>query len=111
MGVPVSFFEINHMRCIVEIAFRSGNLIPELSFGTHMFQDLVESNIFYIALFPEEESSYLNMKSLDEAEDLLEKILPQHGRFKGTIKILDFKDKGLTILSDIVSQKVICVFG
>jgi len=110
MGVPVSFFEINHMRCIVEIAFKSGNLIPELSFGTHMFQDLVESNIFYIALFPEEESSSLNLKALDEAEDIMEQILPQHSRFRDIIKVLDFKDKGLTVLSDIASQKVICVF-
>lgn len=110
MGVPVSFFEINHMRCIVEIAFKSGNLIPELSFGTHMFQDLVESNIFYIALFPEEEGSYLNLKALDEAEDIMEQILPQHSRFRNIIKVLDFKDKDLTVLSDIASQKVICVF-
>ncbi|MFA5104040.1 MAG: PEP/pyruvate-binding domain-containing protein [Candidatus Margulisiibacteriota bacterium] len=112
MGVPVSFFEINHMRCVVEIAFKSGNLIPELSFGTHMFQDLVESNIFYIAVFPEEEeSSYLNIKVLNEKENLLEKILPQHNRLKDVIKVLDFKDREITILSDIVSQKVICVFG
>lgn len=111
MGVPVSFFEINHMRCIVEIAFKSGNLIPELSFGTHMFQDLVESNIFYIAVFPEEEGSYLNVKAIDAAENMLEKILPQHHRFKDIIKLLDLKDKGLAILSDITLQKVICVLG
>ena len=111
MGVPVSFYEINHVRCIVEIAFKSGNLIPELSFGTHMFQDLVESNIFYIALFPDEKGSFLNEEIINSSQDILEQILPQNSkRLKDVIKVLDFQNKKLELISDIASQKVICLF-
>jgi len=111
MGVPVSFFEINHVRCVVEIAFKSGNLIPELSFGTHMFQDLVESNIFYVALFPEEDGCFLNEGMIRDADNIIEQIVPQHKRLKDVIRVIDFGEKELRIVSDIVSQKVICFSG
>ena len=52
MGIPVTFSEINNISILVEIALMRDNLIPELSYGTHFFQDLVETDIFYIALFP-----------------------------------------------------------
>jgi hypothetical protein len=47
MGVPVTFSEINNIAAIAEIAYKDGSLIPDLSFGTHFFQDLVEMDIFY----------------------------------------------------------------
>ncbi|MDD5679801.1 MAG: PEP/pyruvate-binding domain-containing protein, partial [Candidatus Omnitrophica bacterium] len=60
LGVPVSFFEINNMSILSEVAFEGGNLVPELSFGTHFFQDLVESNILYVALFPKDGKNIFN---------------------------------------------------
>ncbi len=56
LGVPVKFAEINNIAVLAEVAFSAGNLMPELSFGTHFFQDLVETNIFYIALFPDKKT-------------------------------------------------------
>jgi hypothetical protein len=53
LGVPVKFSEINNMAAIGEVAFAEGDLMPELSFGSHFFQDLVEADIFYLALFPD----------------------------------------------------------
>ena len=53
LGVPVRFSEINNVTFLGEIAYTDGNLMPELSFGTHFFQDLVETNIFYLAIFPD----------------------------------------------------------
>jgi len=39
---------------LLEIARKKGNYLPELSFGTHFFQDLVEANIRYIPLYPDD---------------------------------------------------------
>ena len=39
---------------LVEIAYEGGNLMPELSFGTHFFQDLVESDIFLRCNLPQQ---------------------------------------------------------
>ena len=46
LGVPVTFAEINHMTVLVEIAFPGGNLMPELSFGTHFFRTLSRRAFF-----------------------------------------------------------------
>jgi len=43
----------------VEIAFARDGAVPEVSYGTHFFQDLVESDIAYTPLFPDAEGSEL----------------------------------------------------
>ena len=53
MGVQVSYSDINNTAALIEIARKKSNYIPELSFGTHFFQDLVESNIRYLPLYPD----------------------------------------------------------
>ena len=60
LGVPVSFSEINNVSVMVEVAYEGGNLMPELSFGTHFFMDLVETDIFYAAIFPQKENVIFN---------------------------------------------------
>jgi hypothetical protein len=37
LGIPVGFHEISNVSVLVEIAYEGGNLMPELSFGTHFF--------------------------------------------------------------------------
>jgi len=65
MGVPITFSEINKITVVAEIAYRDGSLIPDLSFGTHFFQDLVEMDIFYMAIYPEKEKVFFNSKWLE----------------------------------------------
>ncbi|MBL7071897.1 MAG: PEP/pyruvate-binding domain-containing protein [Candidatus Omnitrophica bacterium] len=108
LGVPVSFFEINNMTVLSEIAFPGGNLMPELSFGTHFFQDLVETGIFYVALFPQKENVFFNDKMLRGSKNILTKLFPGSGKYKDTVGVFDTADTGLKIMSDIVTQKVIC---
>ena len=52
LGVPVSYSDINNTAVLIEIARKKGNYLPDLSFGTHFFQDLVESAIRYLPLYP-----------------------------------------------------------
>ena len=51
LGVPVSFADISNFEGLCEVAYSGAGYAPELSYGSHMFQDLVEANIFYGALF------------------------------------------------------------
>lgn len=46
LGVPVSFAAINHFCAICEMSDSEVGYMPELSYGSHMFQDLVEAEIF-----------------------------------------------------------------
>jgi hypothetical protein len=108
LGVPVRFSEINNISVIVEIAYVSGSLMPELSFGTHFFQDLVETDIFYVALFPVKENVALNRPKLDRFENKILDILPEAKGYEQVLKIHDVHGPDLYLMADIVSQKVLC---
>lgn len=108
LGVPVKFAEINNMAVLAEVAFSAGNLMPELSFGTHFFQDLVETNIFYVALFPEKEDCKFDNEWFTQQKNLFIKLMPEVAKYEDVIGVYDVSEKTLRIMSDVVSQKVIC---
>jgi hypothetical protein len=108
LGVPVRFSEINNVTFLGEIAYTDGNLMPELSFGTHFFQDLVETNIFYLAVFPDNPEVVFHRNILSRFENVLETLVPGSSKYGDVIKVYDAGKEGLRIMADIVSQKLIC---
>jgi hypothetical protein len=110
LGVPVTFAEINNISVLGEIAFATANAVPEISFGTHFFQDLVETGIFYVALYPDNDDAYLNQKFLDSISKGLRWYAPQYSKYENVVKIFDAKGAGIRIAADIVTQKVVCYF-
>jgi hypothetical protein len=111
LGVPVGFHEINNVAVLAEIAYEGGNLMPELSFGTHFFQDLVESDIFYIALFPNKPGTLFNKDRLDLMPNVLTDVLPGSAKYAGVVKLCRLDAERLRIISDVKSQKVACFFA
>lgn len=108
MGVPVTFSEINHIVAMAEISYQDGNLIPDLSFGTHFFHDLVETEIFYFAVYPENPDVIFNLEWLRDLPNILGDVSPDDVRFQDVVKVADLRDKGLALLSNVVTQKTIC---
>jgi hypothetical protein len=108
MGVPVTFSEINHITALVELSYQDGSLIPDLSFGTHFFHDLTETNIFYIAVYPENSDVVFNPDWLSQKPNRLSDICPDEVRFAQVVKIYDVGGCGLVIHSDSVTQKMVC---
>ena len=84
--------------------------MPELSFGTHFFQDLVESDIFYIALFPQKESVVFNKDKLAEMPNLLTDLFPEEHKYENVVRVCEIDSGQLQIMCDVISQKVICFF-
>ncbi|MDP2239635.1 MAG: PEP/pyruvate-binding domain-containing protein [Burkholderiales bacterium] len=107
LGVPVRFAEIDGMTAIAEVAFSAGGLQPELSFGTHFFQDLVETGIFYVALNPEKQGCLINTAMLMALPNRLAELLPDDARFAETLRVVDLPP-GYQLLADIMSQQVVC---
>ncbi|HBI48174.1 MAG TPA: phosphoenolpyruvate synthase [Smithella sp.] len=110
MGVPTTFSEINNIAAIAEIAYKEGSLIPELSFGTHFFQDLVEMDIFYMAIYPDNENVIFNTKWMQEMPNLLEDIVPEDRKYAEVVRVYDVKGKDMRFISDVVTQEMICFF-
>jgi hypothetical protein len=110
LGVPVTFSEINNITVLSEVAYEGGNLMPELSFGTHFFRDLVETDIFYVAIFPQKETVIFNKTRFSQMPNLLDVLLPEGRKYNNVIKVCDIEGEQLQIVFDILSQKVICFF-
>lgn len=64
LGVPVRFAEISEISVLCEVSYEGAGYMPELSFGSHFFQDLVEAEIFYCAIFENAEGVLFNEKLL-----------------------------------------------
>ncbi|HOV90146.1 MAG TPA: PEP/pyruvate-binding domain-containing protein [Syntrophorhabdaceae bacterium] len=111
LGVPVRFSEINNFIAIGEIAYLNGNLMPELSYGTHFFQDLVETDIFYLALFPHSPHVFFNRELIESFEDISDGLIEEGDRFRDVIKVYDTSSKDTRLMADIISQKLICFIG
>ncbi len=110
LGIPVNFSEINNVRILGEIAYSDGNLMPELSYGTHFFQDLVEMRIFYVAIFPGEKNVTFSTAWFERLPNLLETLIPDSSLYKDVVKVCDMTDRNLRIMADIIQQKVICFY-
>jgi predicted nucleotidyltransferase len=92
LGVPVRYGDINNTAMILEIAKEKGGYIPELSFGTHFFQDLVESNIRYLPLYPDQGEDLFNEKLLLESDNKLTDVLPSYKNFEDVVRVVKVSD-------------------
>jgi len=110
LGVPVGFHEISNAAVLVEMAYESASLMPELSFGTHFFQDLVETDIFYVALFPSRDNVVLNREKLFEMDNSLAKLLPEASKYENVVHVCETNSEQLQIVGDMLAQKVVCYF-
>jgi hypothetical protein len=77
LGVRVTYSNINNASLLVEIAFAREGYTPEVSYGTHFFQDLVEAGIFVTPLFPDDPGASFQEDFVLRAENLLGSICPE----------------------------------
>jgi hypothetical protein len=89
LGVPVGYADISNTAALVEVARRRGDYVPDLSFGTHFFQDLVESDIRYVPLFPDEPGTVFNERFLRGAANSLARLLPDAAGVADLVRLID----------------------
>jgi pyruvate,water dikinase len=97
LGVPVHFTEIANASVICEVSSQKSGFMPELSYGSHFFQDLVESEIFYAAIFDGQKDVIFNPEYILNKKNLRES------------KIIHLAStSGMEIFSDIKTQQLLC---
>ena len=106
IGVPVHFSEICNMSVICEVAEESAGLVPELSYGSHFFQDLVEMEIFYSAIFSKHGNVLYNPKYIMKYPNLLDKFCADSHSISAAIHVC--RPEGIEIFSNVKSQRVVC---
>jgi hypothetical protein len=111
LGVPVSFAEIQPVSALCEI-MKIGNVIPDVSLGSHFFNDLVEENMLYLALYPARPGDALDAGRLRAAPNRLPELLPDDARMASVIRVVDFPLEGdgrmLSLSASCVDQAVVC---
>jgi pyruvate, water dikinase len=89
LGVSITYSDINNTAVLIEIAAKKGNYTPDLSFGTHFFQDLVEAGIRYLPLFPGDEDVVFNELFLRRAPNILADLLPEYEHLSDVVRVID----------------------
>lgn len=92
LGVPVSFAQISGFCGICEVSDNRAGYMPELSYGSHMFQDLVEAGIFYCALWGDERTVKYNEAFFGDLENLFPAICPERKELAEIFRVSEPED-------------------
>jgi hypothetical protein len=106
LGVPVSFAEIDTVDILCEVVAMREDLVPDVSMGTHFFSELVESDMLYIALFPEQQGNRLDLSSFLSAQDVYVDDRPDWVSLSTVVRVLDLEH--IYLFADTLNQEVIC---
>jgi hypothetical protein len=89
LGVSVTYSDINNTALLMEVAARRGNHVPEVSFGTHFFQDLVEAEIRYLPLYPGDKGQRFHPEVIAGMPNLLPELLPAFAHLAPVLHVAD----------------------
>ena len=84
---------------LIEVARKKGSYVPELSFGTHFFQDLVEADIHYLPLYPDDSDIVFNENFLLNSPNRLAEFLPEYARLSCIVRVIEVPQatEGMTL--------------
>jgi hypothetical protein len=106
LGVPVSFAEINTVSVLCELAVMHEGLAPDVSLGTHFFNDLVEMDILYLAVAPGRPDNVLNESFVLRHPNTLAALLPAASDLEPVLWVMDCDS--LHVHVDSMKQRGIC---
>ena len=108
LGVPVTFGDISGFSEICEISDKRAGYMPELSYGSHMFQDLVEAQISYGAIWNNEKTRIYQPELFAELPDRYTQICSRYPELEGMITVRETEE--LYYCLDAVENHCICSF-
>ena len=111
LGVPIDYGDIYHTRALVELAGQGIGPAPEPSLGTHFFQDLLESQIYPLAVVLDDTTTVFNrdffyetpnrlrekIQTGDEMLDCLRLVRVSDFRAASHLRVVMNDEKGLAV--------------
>lgn len=92
LGVQIGYGDIYRTRALVELAGKGIGPAPEASFGTHFFQDLVESNIFPLAIYLDDDEVVFNREFFYQTPNYLAELLPEERNLPAGLRLIRSAD-------------------
>lgn len=113
LGVSVTYSDIDNTAMLIEVARKQKDYIPEPSFGTHFFQDLVEASIHYLPLYPEDAGITFNEDFLTSQTNKLADILPAFASLAEVVRVIDIPastgGQVLQVLMNAENEKAVAI--
>ena len=100
LGVPTAFSDISGFDAVCEMAETRAGYNPELSYGSHIFQDLVEAQILYMAVFPGERTPHFRPELLRHVPNLIAEI-PGSETYQDVVCLADFSGRNCELYHDL----------
>ncbi|NLV71807.1 MAG: pyruvate, phosphate dikinase [Actinobacteria bacterium] len=114
LGLPVRFRDINHASVLCEIVSMHENLVPDVSLGTHFLNEIVERNILYLALFPQQGENFLSEDFFENSPSRLLELVPGAEEFEGVVRVIDSvqvaSGGSIRLTADAIRQQVLTYF-
>lgn len=113
LGVPVSFAEIDNISVLCEIVAMRDDLVPDVSLGTHFFNDLVELDILYLAVLPRQKDNWWCRTFFEQGHNRLLELSPGAARWANVVRVIDMPQAAgpstrLKLNANVFEQRVVC---
>lgn len=109
LGVPTTFADISEFEAVCEVEETEAGYNPELSYGSHIFQDLVEADILYTAVFANEKTLSFTPEKLGSYENTAAEFSDKEG-IDDIIRVFDMKGKECTLYYDLEKTHLMITF-
>lgn len=106
LGVPTTFADISEFEAICEVEEKSVGYNPELSYGSHIFQDLVEAEILYTAVFSNEKTLRFAPEKLADFPDIID-FYTDDPDLKGVAHVYDTSKASCELCNDLQNEKLV----
>ena len=110
LGVPTSFADISEFEIICETEETRAGYNPELSYGSHIFQDLVEAEILYTAAFLDKNKTKRFCPEMLERYPDLAGDFADDPKVSGIVHVYDVSGKDLKVYNDIANEHLVISF-
>jgi hypothetical protein len=92
LGVSVDYGDIYNTQSLVELAGRGIGPAPEPSLGTHFFQDLLEQQIYPLAVYLDDDQSMFNQEFFEGTPSCLDQFISVDDRVRASLRLIRVND-------------------
>ena len=89
LGVHIGYGDIYNTLALIELAGKGIGLDPDPSFGTHFFQDLVESNIYPLAIYIDDKDVIFNQDFFYGTPNQLKELFPNMADLSKNLRLIE----------------------
>jgi hypothetical protein len=104
LGIPIGYSDIFNSCALVELSGKSVGPAPEPSLGTHFFQDLLEAQIYPLAVMLDDPQSVFLPSFFYHAPSSLDELIPSDEAAKERVRVIRIsnyrKDHVLRLVMD-----------